>query len=56
MLQWIGYVDQYAEDGMLLQRNRWPGTDYRTWYLGDWAAPPEYVDVMLPESVDLVNN
>jgi alpha-L-rhamnosidase len=56
MLQWIGYVDQYAEGGMLLQRNRWPGTDYRTWYLGDWAAPPEYVDVMLEESVDLVNN
>ena len=41
---------------MLLLENRWPGTDYRTWYLGDWAAPPEYVDVMLPESVDLVNN
>ena len=56
MLRWMDYVDQYAVDGMLLLENRWPGTDYRTWYLGDWAAPPEYVDVMLPESVDLVNN
>ena len=56
MMRWIGYVDKYAVDGMLLQSNRWPGTDYRTWYLGDWAAPPEYVDVMLEESVDLVNN
>ena len=56
MLRWLDYVDQYAVDGMLLMRNRWPGTDYRTWFLGDWAAPPEYVDVMLEESVDLVNN
>ena len=56
MLHWLDYVDKYAVDGMLLLENRWPGTDYRTWYLGDWAAPPEYVDVMLPESVDLVNN
>ena len=56
MLRWIGYVDKYAVDGMLLMRNRWPGTDYRTWFLGDWAAPPEYVDVMDEASVDLVNN
>ena len=56
MLRWLDYVDRYAVDGMLLQEKRWPGTDYRTWYLGDWAAPPEFVDVMLPESVDLVNN
>lgn len=56
MLRWLGYVDQYAVDGMLLERNRWPGTDYRTWYLGDWAAPPQYVDVREEESVDLVNN
>ncbi len=56
MLRWLDYVDTYAVDGMLLQRNRWPGTDYRTWYLGDWAAPKEYVDVMQEESVDLVNN
>ena len=56
MLHWLDYVDAYAVDGMLLQANRWPGTDYRTWYLGDWAAPPEYVDVMQEESVDLVNN
>ena len=56
MLRWLDYVDKFAVDGMLLQANRWPGTGYRTWYLGDWAAPPEYVDVMLEESVDLVNN
>ena len=56
MLHWLDYVDAYAVDGMLLQKNRWPGTDYRTWFLGDWAAPPEYVNVQDEASVDLVNN
>ena len=56
MLRWLDYVDRYAVDGMLLLRNRWPGTDYRSWYLGDWAAPPEYVDVQEEASIDLVNN
>lgn len=56
MLHWLDYVDAYAVDGMLRESNRWPGTDYRTWYLGDWAAPREYVDVRDEASVDVVNN
>ncbi len=56
MLHWLDYVDAYAVDGMLLQKNAWPATGYRNWYLGDWAAPPEYVDVRQEASVDLVNN
>ena len=52
MRHWLDYVDAYTVDGLL---KRWPDTGYRSWYLGDWAAP-EGVDVTDPESVDLVNN
>lgn len=52
MKQWLKYVDAYTVDGLLKQ---WPNLDYRTWYLGDWAAP-QGVDVTHPESIDLVNN
>ena len=52
MLSWLEYVDTYTVDGLLKQ---WPNTEYRNWYLGDWAAP-EGVDVQDPRSVDLVNN
>ena len=52
MKHWLDYVDAYTVDGLLKE---WPATDYRNWYLGDWAAP-EGVDVTDPESVDLVNN
>lgn len=53
MLGWISYVDAYTVDGLL---KRWPDLENRNWYLGDWAAPPERVDVLDPASVDLVNN
>jgi alpha-L-rhamnosidase len=52
MKKWLEYVDAYTKDGLL---SRWPDTDYRQWYLGDWAAPPG-VDVQNQQSVDLVNN
>lgn len=52
MKHWLNYVDAYTVDGLLKE---WPATDYRNWYLGDWAAP-EGVDVTHPESIDLVNN
>lgn len=52
MKRWLGYVDTYTVDGLL---RPWPNTDYRGWYLGDWAAP-QGVDVLDPASVDLVNN
>ncbi|MBR4756746.1 MAG: family 78 glycoside hydrolase catalytic domain [Bacteroidales bacterium] len=52
MRHWLDYVDAYTVDGLL---KRWPDNEYRSWYLGDWAAP-DGVDVTDPESVDLVNN
>jgi alpha-L-rhamnosidase len=52
MQKWLEYVDRYSVDGLL---KRWPDTDYRGWYLGDWAVP-EGVDQTAEASVDLVNN
>ncbi len=52
MQQWLGYVTEYSVDGLL---KRWPDTDYRGWYLGDWACP-RGIDQQAGASVDLVNN
>ncbi len=52
MQKWLGYVDKYSPNGLL---ERWPDTDYRAWYLGDWAVP-EGTDQTNPSSVSLVNN
>ena len=52
MQQWLGYVSKYSPEGML---QPWPETDYRGWYLGDWATP-EGVNQKDKTSIDLVNN
>ena len=52
MQKWLGYADQHSADGML---KRWPDTDYRGWYLGDWASPVG-IDQTATASIDLVNN
>jgi alpha-L-rhamnosidase len=52
MQKWLAYVDKYSETGLL---KRWPDTDYRAWYLGDWAVP-RGVDQKSEKSIDLVNN
>ena len=52
MQHWLEYVQRYTVDGLLRQ---WPNTNYRGWYLGDWATPSG-VDQTAPLSVDLVNN
>ncbi|MDR0795736.1 MAG: glycoside hydrolase family 78 protein, partial [Tannerella sp.] len=52
MKHWFEYVDAYTVDGLL---DRWPDTDYRNWYLGDWATP-KGIDQTAKPSVDLVNN
>ena len=52
MQKWLGYAEKYSPEGLL---QRWPDTDYRNWYLGDWAVP-EGTDQTDPASVDLVNN
>lgn len=52
MQKWLEYVDNHIVDGLL---KRWPDTDYRVWYLGDWATPTG-VDQTNEKSVDLVSN
>lgn len=52
MEKWLGYVEKYSPEGLLM---RWPDTNYRNWYLGDWAVP-EGIDQTDPASIDLVNN
>ncbi len=52
MQKWLGFVAQYMTDGLL---RPWPETDYRGWYLGDWASPFG-VDQTAGKSIDLVNN
>ncbi len=52
MQKWLGYAERYSPEGLL---KRWPDTDYRTWYLGDWATPTG-VDQKAQDSIDLVNN
>ena len=55
MLKWLEYVDFHTKDGLL---KRWPDTDYRGWYLGDWATPDGVGNPLHSDerSVDLVNN
>lgn len=52
MKNWLGYAEKYSPEGLL---EGWPETDYRAWYLGDWASP-EGTDHTNNESVRLVNN
>ena len=52
MQHWLEYVQKYTVDGLL---DRWPDTNYRNWYLGDWATPTG-VDQTAKPSVDIVNN
>ena len=51
-LHWLDYVDAYTVDGLL---KKWPDTDRRGWYLGDWL-PPHGIDATDQESIDIVNN
>lgn len=52
MRRWLSYVEKYSPDGLL---KKWPATEYRNWYLGDWATP-KGVDQTLEPTVDLVSN
>ena len=52
MQKWLGYAEKYSPNGLL---EPWPDTDYRGWYLGDWAVP-EGTDQTDKSSVSLVNN
>jgi alpha-L-rhamnosidase len=52
MQQWLRYVESYSTSGLL---KRWPDTDYRDWYLGDWASP-DGVNEKSETTIDMVNN
>lgn len=52
MQQWLGYAEKYSPKGLL---EGWPETEYRSWYLGDWAVP-EGINQTDPRSIGLVNN
>lgn len=52
MRQWLTYVDAHTRNGLL---QRWPDTDYRDWYLGDWLAPAG-INALDEESITLINN
>ncbi len=52
MQKWLGYAEKYSPNGLL---EPWPDTDYRAWYLGDWAVP-EGTDQTDKSSVSTVNN
>jgi alpha-L-rhamnosidase len=52
MEKWLGYAEKYSPNGLL---EPWPETDYRGWYLGDWAVP-EGTDQTDKSSINLVNN
>jgi alpha-L-rhamnosidase len=47
MQKWLGYAEKYSPAGLL---EPWPETDYRSWYLGDWAVP-EGIDQTNPASI-----
>ena len=52
MQKWLEYADKYSPTGLL---EPWPETDYRAWFLGDWASP-EGTDHTNKASIALVNN
>lgn len=52
MKRWLSYVEAHSVDGLL---KPWPNTEYRNWYLGDWATP-KGIDQTLEPTVSLVGN
>jgi len=52
MLNWLNYVKKYSPNVLL---EEYPTTEYRNWYLGDWATP-DNIDQRDPRSVGLVAN
>lgn len=52
MQKWLGYVEHHMVDGLL---QPWPVTEYRNWYLGDWACP-KGINQTDSTSITLVNN
>ena len=52
MQKWLEYVKTYSPEGLL---KPWPETDYRGWFLGDWATPTG-IDQKAEASIGVVTN
>ena len=52
MQKWLQYAESNQHDGLLKQ---WEFTQYRNWYLGDWATPTG-INQTDSLSIDVVNN
>ena len=52
MKQWIRYAESFQSEGLL---RKWNDTEYRNWYLGDWATP-EGINQTDSLSINLINN
>ena len=55
MQLYLKYAESYMPNGLLTLDNRWPNTDYRHWFLGDWALPNEEHQLD-QQSIDCVNS
>ena len=52
MQKWLEYAESMTRDGLL---KNWGNTDYRHWYLGDWATPTG-INQTDSLSIDIVSN
>ena len=52
MQKWLGYAESMTRNGLL---KNWGNTDYRHWYLGDWATPTG-INQTDSLSIDIVSN
>lgn len=52
MQKWLKYAESMKRDGLL---KNWGNTDYRHWYLGDWATPTG-INQTDSLSIDIVSN
>jgi alpha-L-rhamnosidase len=55
MQRYLQYAEKYMPDGLLSLENRWPSSQKKHWFLGDWALPNEEHQHHT-ESIDDVNS
>ncbi|MCR5849975.1 MAG: glycoside hydrolase family 78 protein [Bacteroidaceae bacterium] len=55
MQRYLQYAEKYMPDGLLSLENRWPTSQLKHWFLGDWALPNEEHQHHT-ESIDDVNS
>lgn len=55
MQRFLRFAESYMENGLVTLNNRWPNTNRRHWFLGDWALPNEEHQLHT-RSIDEVNS